>query len=142
MKNETMISELNTSGARAVLMGCACVVKSMLTPEQIEKFCVYYPEALVKKNDTGEEVFRIDIDRELPGSITPDGAVFSKVTTAEGKATITVIIDPECENRKAVVMEKIGPGLRMLEEMEPKLIAMLSELEEKEKQAWEMFAQM
>ena len=140
--NENMVADMNTTGARALLMGCACVVKSMLTPEQIEKFCIYDPEALVKKNEAGEAVFRIDLDGELPGSITPERAVFSKVKTTDGKATITVIIDPECEDRKAALMETVGPGLRQLEEMEPQLLAKLPDLAEKEKQAWDLFSQL
>lgn len=139
---ENMFTEMNMTGARALLMGCACVVKSLLTPEQIEKYCIYDPEALVKKNEAGEVVFRIDLNGELPGSITPEGAVFSKVKTTDGKATITVIIDPECEDRKAALMETVGPGLRRLEEMEPKLLAKLPDLAEKEKQAWDLFAQL
>ena len=142
MDNENTVTEMNMTGARALLMGCACVVRSMLTPEQIEKFCIYDPEALVKTNSAGEEIFRIDLDGELPGSITPERAVFSKVKTTDGKATITVMIDPECVDRKAAVMEIVGPGLRQLEEMEPQLLARLPELAEKEKHAWDLFAQL
>ena len=142
MDNENMVAEMDMARSRALLMGCACVVRSMLTPKQIEKFCIYMPEALVKRNEAGEEVFRIDLDGELPGSVTPDAAVFSKVTTVDGKATVTILIDPECEDKKRVVMEKIGQGLRHLEEMEPRLLALLPELAEKERKAWDMFAQL
>ena len=142
MENENMISEMIGTEARALLMGCACVVKSMLTPEEIEKFCIYHPEALVMKNEAGEEVFKIDLDGEIPGCITKEAAVFSKVKTVDGKATITVIIDPECEDRKTALLETVGPGLRVLDEMERQLVKMLPDLAEEEKKAWEMFAQL
>ena len=142
MENENMVSEMTLSGPRALLMGCACVVKSRLTPGEIEKFCIYNPEALVMKNDQGEEIFRIDLDDETPGCITREAAVFSKVTTEEGKATITVLIDPECEDKKKAIMESVGPGLRLLEVLEQQLVAKLPGLADEEKKAWELFTQL
>ena len=141
MKKGKLISELAGTGTRALIMGCACVIRSRLTPEQIEKFCIYHPEALELKDEDGEVLFSIDVG-DGGGCLTQEGALFSRVTTADGKATITILTDPECENRREAVLGTVGPGLALLDVLEDRLLAMLPDLEQEAEKAWDSFAQL
>lgn len=118
-----------TSG-RAVVMGCACVITSKLTCEQIENFRRYHPEALVMRGeDSSEVVFTMDID-DGPGSISREKAVYSRTKTPDGKATITVILDPEIEDKVETVRDKLGPALLLLEELERQMLEMVEPIQE------------
>ena len=141
MKKESMISEMTAAGARALIAGCACIIRSKLTPEEIEKFSIYHPEALKMADEDGNVIFTLDVD-EGPGCMTREGAVFSRATTSDGKATITILIDPECEDRKGKVLEAVGPGFSLLDELEEHLLAMLPELEKEAEKAWDFIDQL
>lgn len=141
MKEESMIAEMNSTGARALILGCACVVRSRLTPGQIEKFSIYRPEALKLKDAAGNTVFTLDVG-DGGGSLTPEGAVYSRATTADGKATITILTDPECENRKEAVLSAIGIGFALLDGLEEQLLAMLPDLEKEAEKAWDFIDQL
>lgn len=134
MEKESFVSEMNSTGARALILGCACVVRSKLTPGQIEKFSIYRPEALKLKDTAGNTVFTLDVG-DGGGSLTPEGAVFSRATTADGKATITILTDPECENRKEAVLSAIGIGFTLLDGLEKQLLTKLPDLEKEAEKA-------
>ncbi len=103
---------------RATILGCACVVVSKLTPDQIEDFRKYMPEKLQLTDEaSGEVIFAIDID-EGPGSLLPDKATYSRTKTSDGLATITIILDPECENKLDLIRERIGQALFFLDKLE------------------------
>ena len=129
--------------SKAVVMGCACVVFSSLTPDEIRRFKRLHPESLsLMEGESGDEpTFRIDV-ADGPGSITLEGALFSNVTTADGKATITVLLDPEIDDPMNVVKEKIGGPLMRLIELEKHLMEQLPKLEEEEKAISEHITQL
>ena len=137
MKEGYMIFEVPGAGARALIMGCACIIRSKLTPEQIEKFYIYRPEALDLKDDEGNVVFMLDIS-DGSGHMYDNGADFSHVTTTDGKATITLMFDPAEEDKKGAFMTLIGPGLILLDELEERLLAMLPDLEKEAERAWDI----
>lgn len=142
MENAEMISEMKGFTARALLIGCACVVKSDLTPGQIEKFEIYMPEALqLKDPESGEVLFSVSVN-DGPGCITEDGAVYSHTATADGKATITLVIDPDMEDKVSGVRDRIGHSLGMLDALEKQMAARLPALAEKEKKTWELFMEL
>ena len=115
---------------RATIMGCACVITSGLTVEQIEDFRKYLPEALKLTDEmSGEGVFSIDLD-DGPGCITEEKAVFIRTRTPDGKATITVVLDPEIEDKRETVRDKIGASLVALNRLEEQLLGKLDELGE------------
>lgn len=135
-KKHVMISEVKVQNARALLMGCACVVMSRLTLEQLEKYCIYLPEELKLKNEEGEVIYTIDFSDETPGRVTDDMTVYSRAVTEDGRPTATILIGPECTDRENAIMETIGLGLALLETLECRLEAMLPELAEAERKAW------
>ena len=112
------------------LMGCACVVVSSLEPEQIERYMWLDPEALTMTDDSGNG-FRISVD-DGPGRLENDEAVFSRVKTAEGKATITILLDPDIEDKKKAVLKDLGPALLKLDELEKRLLGRENRLQEME----------
>ncbi len=126
------VANENAIGTKAVVMGCACVIFSSLTPDEIKRFKTFHPEALNAVDDEGDTSFSIDID-DGPGQITSEGATFSRVTSANGKATITILIDPEIDDPMNTVKERIGGPLMSLIEIEEQLTEMLPKLDEEEK---------
>lgn len=120
------------NGAEVKIAGSAAIVISSLTPDDIKRIKKFHPEAMVMVDENGDPVFAIDIDEETPGSINSNGACFSKTTDANGKATITVLLDPEIENPKETVYEQIGGALHNLKEMEEHIAEVLPDLEAEE----------
>lgn len=116
--------------SRATIMGCACVITSSLTCEQIEAFKKFHPEALEMKGEGSDEaLFTIDIN-DGPGSFEGGKAVFSRTKTQDGKATITILLDPDIEDKQELVRKTIGPGLLLLKEMEQHLLEAVEPLKE------------
>ncbi len=116
---------------KAIIIGSACIVFSSLSPEEIKRYQTYHPEALKMHVDNSDKpFFTIALDEEGPGSLTEQGAVFSSATSASGKATITILIDPSCDDRTALVNQKIGGPLLNLIKLENQLVEKLPELED------------
>ncbi len=85
------------------------------------------PEALTMRDESGDPVFAIALDEKSPGSLTKYGAVFSKKATKQGNATITIIIDPDCDDTEEAVRETIGSAIVKLVDMEEYLMTKMSE---------------
>lgn len=130
------------NGAQAVIVGSSCVVKSTLTPDEIKKMKKLHPEALTMVDEDGEPVFAIDIDERTPGSINSFGACFGNATSSDGKATITVLLEPTAENPDDLVYDKLGKALSNLDMMENELREMLPELHEEERRVRAMITRM
>ena len=114
---------------RVIVMGCACVITSFLTVEQIENFRKYLPEALKLTDETsGNEVCSIELD-DGPGSIVDGKVTFSRTRTPDGMASITLLLDPEIEDKAEMVKTRIGASLIGLDRLETLLLERLKELE-------------
>ena len=116
---------------KTLIVGCACVVISTFTPEELKDFECYLPDALTMRDEKGEPVFAISLDEKSSGSLTKYGAVFSKRTNSEGHATITIIIDPECDDPEDAVRGALGSAIISLVSMEESLMGRLHDLNEK-----------
>ena len=125
---------------KAVVMGCACVVVSSLTPEQIESAKRYAPEVLKLTNETGEEMYSLDIEKGQPGRVDDDEAVYSECKTADGMATITILIDPEGEDKARMVQEQLGASLLKLHRLEEQILERMDGITENETQARELIS--
>lgn len=130
------------NGAQAIVVGSSCVVKSTLTPAEIKRIKKFHPEALVMDDENGEPVFAIDINEATPGSINENGACFGNATSTDGKATITVVLDPAAENTIDLVYERLGRALMYLKEMENHLAEVLPDLDTKEREIRSMIVGM
>ena len=126
---DDMMKVENANG-RVLVAGCACIVFSKLTPDQIRQFKTYHPEALMMNDkDTGEPLFALDLDEDEPGCLNRYGATFSKVTSADGKATITIVLDPAADDPVELVRNRLARPLMLLDEIEQHLLELLPELE-------------
>ena len=117
--------------AKAVVFGCACVIISELTPEDVKRYQLYQPDMLT----LADESYKVDLDDDGPGCICDDRASLSKTTSADGKATITVLLDPENDDKTELVRAKIGPCLVKLDRLENQLLAGLEEITKEEDRA-------
>ena len=121
---------------KVIVMGCACVVISSLEPEQIERYDKFAPEALTMDG------FTISLDEEQPGCLNSDGATYSKTKSADGKATITILLDPAVEDKGELVQEKIGPMLLKLDELEKQILERNDDFREKDEAVKALIDQM
>ena len=123
-----------TAEIRTLVAGSACVVFSCLTPDQIRRFQAWYPEALQLTDEkTGEVRFTLDRDDDGPGALREEQAVYGHAVSADGKATMTILIDPAADDPDRLVQENLGSALRNLAGLEKQLLEKLPELEEREK---------
>ena len=130
------------NGAQAIVVGSSCVIKSTLTPAEIKRIKKFHPEALVMDDEDGEPVFAIDIDEDAPGSINDNGACFGNATSNDGKATITVVLDPTVESTEDLVYDQLGRALMYLKEMEQHLAEVLPELDTEEREIRSMISRL
>ena len=134
VEDKVVISVLahKDNAAKATINAAACVITSALKPEQIKRYKKYHPEALQLVDEDDEPVFAIDLDEEGPGSINAYGAVFGAATNAEGYATITIVLDPTNEDKKALIADKFGRALMHLADLEEQLLDKIGELDAEE----------
>ena len=130
------------NAAQAIVVGSACVIKSALTPAEINNIKWLHPEMLTMEDENGEPVFAIDIDESTPGSINDNGAVFGSAESTDGKATITVVIDPEVDDGAALVEKKFGHALLLLDELEKGIAEEMPSLQEEERRIKSMVTRM
>ena len=121
------------NGAQAVIAGASCIIKSRLTPDEIKRVKKLHPEAMTMVDEEGKPVFAIDINDETPGSINNFGACFGAATSSDGKATITVNVQPDVENMEDFVYEKIGKALSCLSELEDGIVEAMPQMDEEER---------
>ena len=127
------MTKVENANNRVLIAGCACVIFSKLTPDEISQFKTYHPEALTMDDEeTGEPLFALDLDEESPGSLTSCGAAFSKITSVDGKATITVVLDPTADNPSELVQQKLASPLLLLDKIEQQLMELLPKLKEEQ----------
>ena len=130
------------NGAQATVVGSSCVVKSTLTPADIKRVKKFHPEALMMDDEDGVPVFAIDIDEDTPGEINNNGACFGNATSSDGKATITIVIDPTAEDPAELVYEKLGRALMYLKEMEKHIAEVLPDMDTEEREIRSMITRL
>ena len=130
------------NGAQAIVVGSSCVVKSSLTPADIKRIKKFHPEALVMDDEDGVPVFAIDIDENMPGSMNENGACFGNATSTDGKATITVLLDPAAGDTTELVYNRLGRALMYLKEMEEHIAQVLPDLDTEEREIRSMIVRM
>lgn len=114
---------------RVRILGCACIIRSDFTPEELRDFKRYLPEALTMYGDNNEPVFAIALVEDSSGSLTEYGAVFSRKTNSDGKALMTILIDPDCDDAKETIRQHLGSSLLRLMEMEKQLKSKVAEMQ-------------
>lgn len=111
---------------KATINGAAMVVSSDFTPDELKKIKKYRPDALKLTKDNKTE-FMIGIGTDNVGSLNSCGAVFSPLTNAEGKATITLPLASADGDLKAFAEENYGYALLKIRKIEEGLAAAVAE---------------
>ncbi len=118
-----------SSSLKVIVMGSACVIISSLTKEEIRTFLDFRPESLKMTDSDGFDLFCVDLDEEGPGALSASAAVFGATASADGKATITLVLDPTCPDMVDLIRKKLGLPLMYLRQIEEQLRAQLPEVE-------------
>lgn len=116
--------------ANVNVLGDALVITSVVSLEDLKTVGKYRPEALVLKDDNGDEYFAIGTTCGY-GSVNKYGAEFGGETHDEGKkATITLLVDGNGtpEEIKADIAEDIGVQLLNINKIEEKIPEVLAEI--------------
>lgn len=114
-----------TAGVKAIISGSACVVFSSLTLEEIKELKRNHPEMLVLKDDAGQAALTLDVEDQTAGKIDEYSVIFGPAVSREGKATITLLIDPKEDDTMGMIREEIGDALMKLSELENKIAVFL-----------------
>ena len=124
------------NAARATIAGSSCIVTSDISLETLKTIKKYRPKALNLYEGEGKEkelVFSIDLSEKTGGNMNKYGATFGPHASADGKATLTLLIDPEETEPLKAVTEKIGPAMLLLNKLEATLGAVENDVaQEKE----------
>ena len=108
---------------RVTIVGCACVITSRFTPQEMADYEHYCPEAMELKSEDGNILYRIMLDEEgNPGKISDECAAFSSVNVPGGKATITLLLDPSAEDKEELFRNKIGHAVMLLDRIECQML--------------------
>ena len=122
------------NAAKLVIAGAASVLTSDVKLEDWKRIQEMSPESLTMVDEDDEPYFKVEIG-EGPGTIGEYGIEFASDTTnQEGKATVTVLLDPEAEDKVALVKKKVGSALLNLIELEKEIPDILKEIDDMEKE--------
>jgi hypothetical protein len=118
-------AHVDISGASAVLVSEVALADW----QRVEKF---NPEELVILNEEKEPIFKVVTACEGPGSVNEYGVCFGAYTNEGGKATVTVLLDEEIDDKREAVREIMGTALLTLNEIEQKIPELLEKIALKE----------
>ena len=118
-------AHVDISGASAVLVSDV----ALSDWERVEKF---NPEEMVILDEEKEPIFKVKVASEGPGSVNEYGVTFGAYTNEGGKATVTVLLDEEIDDKREAVREIMGTALLTLNEIEQKIPDLLEKIAQKE----------
>ena len=116
------------------VLGCAAVVVSAVNLEDWKLIEEHSPESLELKNDSGNTIFRV-MTNQGPGYLAKNYAVFGTPTTADGKATITILLDPDSDDKTGIIQDALADPLLKLIKMEGSVPEIMDNLLKKQKDA-------
>ena len=119
------------NAAHVDISGASAVLVSDVTLEDWKRVEKYAPEMLKIVDEEGEAVFKVKTCAG-GGSVNEYGVCFGAYTNEGGKATVTVLLDDEVEDKIEAVKDVMGSALLDLNEIEAELPNVLKDIEEKE----------
>ena len=121
--------------ARIQVLGCAAVVISAVDLEDWKLVEKHDPDALTTVDGKGNVLFRVTTDNG-PGCLVKERAEFGASVTQDGKATITILLDPDNDDKMGMVRDALAGPLMDLIAIEKTVPALkndvLKKLEEAE----------
>ena len=119
------------NAAHVDISGASAVLVSDVTLEDWHRVEKYAPEMLKIVSEDGDPLFKV-MTTCGSGSVNENGVSFGSYTNDGGKATVTVLLDEEIEDKTQAVKEIMGSALLDLNEIENELPDVLKEIAEKE----------
>lgn len=116
------------NAAKAVVVGGAIVVSSIVTPDELKAIAKYRPEALKLVNDKTKDVEYLVAIGEGLGDLNGNGAIFGSHTDSEGKATITIGAPNEATDIRSWAIENLGSALLKLNKVEQQFASQLDSI--------------
>lgn len=106
------------NAAKITVAGAAAVLTSGVKLEDWKRIAKLMPEMMVLEDaETNDVLFRVSVD-EGPGSVNEYGVLFGNVTNQYGYATVTVLLDPEAEDKLGIVKTRMGQAILKLNTLE------------------------
>lgn len=113
--------------AKIYILGAAAVLVSGVKLKDWELVEKYASDHLKITDECGEISFFIQT-ASGGGSVTKEGVSWGSYTSAEGNATVTVLLDEDVENKKEAVMDIMGRALLRLLDIEKTLPEILEQI--------------
>ena len=120
--------------ARIQVLGCAAVVISAVDLEDWKLVEKHDPDGLRMVNEKGDTLFRVTTDKG-PGCLVKERAEFGASVTQDGKATITILLDPDSDDKMSMVRDALAGPLMDLIEIEKTVPALKNDVLKKLKEA-------
>jgi len=119
------------NAAHVDVTGASAVVVSDIDLEDWKRVEKYAPEALkIFDEETKETLFKV-MTGPMAGSINKNGVVFGAHTNGT-KATVTILIKDNVENKIEALKDTIGSALLDLNEIEKEIPVVIADIKEKE----------
>jgi len=120
------------NAAKVEISGASAVLVSGVSLDDWKRVEKYAPEMLkIIEEESGDVVFKVKTCCG-GGSINEYGVCFGSYTNEGGKATVTVLLDDELEDKVGAVKEMMGSALLELNAIEAEIPNVLKDIDEKE----------
>lgn len=120
------------NAAHVEISGASAVLVSDVALEDWERVQKYAPDMLkIVDEETGDTVFKVQSCGGT-GSANKYGVCFGSYTNEGGKATVTILLDDEVEDKAQAVKDVVGSALLDLNEIEKELPQVLKDIADKE----------
>ena len=133
VKDECRLSSIVKidNAAHVEISGASAVLVSDVSLEDWQRVEKYAPEMLKVVDEDGDPLFAIKTCCG-GGSVNKFGVCFGSYTNEGGKATVTVLLDEDIEDKNVAVKEIMGSALLELNSIEKELPDLLKEIADKE----------
>ena len=115
---------------KVYIVGCVAVIVSTVALEDWRLVERYAPKKLTVVDEDGNTVFTVRTDCG-GGRCTHDELVWGEAADENGKATITILLDTDIDNKREAVMDICGSALLDLMDIEKEMPNFLKEIREK-----------
>ena len=114
---------------KVYIVGCVAVIVSTVALEDWRLVERYAPKKLTVVDEDGNTVFTVRTDCG-GGRCTHDELVWGEAADENGKATITILLDTDIDNKREAVMDICGSAILDLIEIEKEMPNFVKEIHE------------
>lgn len=119
------------NAAHVEISGASAVLVSEIALEDWKRVEKYAPEAMKIVDEDGETLFKVKTSTG-GGSVNEYGVCFGSYTNEGRKATVTVLLEEDVEDKLGAVRDIMGTALLDLNDIEGEIPGLLKEIADKE----------